>query len=133
MPLQFWQVEGYIAALILLIIAIVLGGALVAINHILGFRAKEKSANALAKKKDVYECGVAYVGDAHQQFSVRYYVIGIIFLIFDVEIVFMYPWTLVYKGYRAFGPFVLIEMLFFIFLLLGGYIYLRRRNAFNWD
>jgi len=133
MPLQFWQVEGYIAAAGLLIIAVVLGSALVAINHILGFRSKEQSVKAQAKKNDVYECGVAYVGDAHQQFSVRYYLIGIIFLIFDVEIVFMYPWTLVYKHYRAFGNFVLLEMLFFILLLLGGYIYLRRRKAFNWD
>ncbi|HLE09796.1 MAG: hypothetical protein A2504_11235 [Bdellovibrionales bacterium RIFOXYD12_FULL_39_22] len=133
MPLQFWEVEGYVAAASLLVIAIVLGSALLIINNLLGMRPKEKNGKALAKKLDVYECGVAYVGDAHQQFSVRYYLIGIIFLIFDVEIVFMYPWTLVYKHYRSIGPFVLLEMLFFILLLLGGYIYLRKRNAFNWD
>ncbi len=133
MPLQFLEVEGYIAAISLLIIALVITTAILIINHLIGERPKEKSAQALAKKRDVYECGVGYVGDAHQQFSVRYYLVGIIFLIFDVEIIFMYPWTLVYRSYRALGPFILIEMVFFMLLLLGGYIYLRRRKAFNWD
>lgn len=126
-------IEGslnYFAILILMAISFVIGFVLVNINSILG-RKPVKSAPAV--KYDTYECGVGYEGDAHQQFSVRYYLIGIIFLIFDVEVVFMYPWTLVYKSYVKSGPIILLEMALFFSLLLGGYIYLRLRGAFSWD
>ncbi len=129
MPLQFFQYEGYLAALILISIALLISGAILVLNQLLGQKPKEVTK----VKGDVYECGVQYVGDAHQQFSVRYYLVGIIFLIFDVEVVFMYPWTLALKTYKTQGPFILVEMVFFLFLLFGGYLYLRRRKAFNWD
>ena len=120
---------NYFSVLVLMIIALVVTSAIVIINQILGKRAEASTA----KKFETYESGVKPVGDAHQQFSVRYYLVGIIFLIFDVEVVFMYPWTLVYQSYIKTGPLILLEMGLFFLLLLGGYFYLRLRGALSWD
>lgn len=124
-------VEGslnYLAILILTVISLVIASVIIMTNKLMGRRALYNQ-----KKYETYECGVGFEGDAHQQFSVRYYLIGIIFLIFDVEVVFMYPWTLVYHTYLKSGPLILIEMGLFFVLLLGGYLYLRLRGAFSWD
>lgn len=125
-------VEGsldYLAILILMIISLVIASVILTLNKIMGRRPSEVTK----KKYDTYECGVEYEGDAHQQFSVRYYLVGIIFLIFDVEVVFMYPWTVVYQTYLKSGPLILMEMGLFFVLLLGGYFYLRMRGALSWD
>lgn len=125
-------VEGsldYLAILILMIISLVIATVILTLNKIMGRRPREVTK----KKYDTYECGVEYEGDAHQQFSVRYYLVGIIFLIFDVEVVFMYPWTTVYHTYLKSSPMVLLEMGLFFVLLLGGYFYLRMRGALSWD
>jgi len=125
-------IEGslnYFAILILMVIALIVTSAIVLVNQIFGRRPREITQ----KKYETYESGVTPEGDAHQQFSVRYYLVGIIFLIFDVEVVFMYPWTLVYQNYLKSGPTILLEMGLFFVLLLGGYVYLRLRGALSWD
>lgn len=125
-------IEGslnYLAIVILMLISVVIASAIILVNKLMGKRPSEITR----KKYDTYECGVEYEGDAHQQFSVRYYLVGIIFLIFDVEVVFMYPWTLVYQTYLKSGPLILLEMGLFFSLLLGGYLYLRLRGALSWD
>lgn len=125
-------IEGslnYLAVVILMFISVVIASAIILVNKLMGKRPSEITR----KKYDTYECGVEYEGDAHQQFSVRYYLVGIIFLIFDVEVVFMYPWTLVYQTYLKSGPLILLEMGLFFSLLLGGYLYLRLRGALSWD
>ena len=129
MLLQPESIINYLSILILIFIAVVIATAIISINKIFGTRPKEVTP----KKYETYECGVEYEGNAHQQFSVRYYLIGIIFLIFDVEVVFMYPWTLVYHTYLKTGPLILLEMGLFFMLLLGGYFYLRLRGALSWD
>jgi NADH-quinone oxidoreductase subunit A len=125
-------IEGslnYLAILILMIISLVIASVVILINKLMG-----KKPNEVTKVKyDTYECGVEYEGNAHQQFSVRYYLVGIIFLIFDVEVVFMYPWSIVYQTYLKSGPLNLLEMGLFFVLLLGGYLYLRLRGALSWD
>ncbi|HXH30421.1 MAG TPA: NADH-quinone oxidoreductase subunit A [Bacteriovoracaceae bacterium] len=117
------------SVLILMIIAVVIAATVIGINKIMG----KVPSEITRKKYETYECGVEYEGNAHQQFSVRYYLVGIIFLIFDVEVVFMYPWTLVYQTYLKSGPMILMEMGLFFTLLLGGYLYLRLRGALSWD
>jgi NADH-quinone oxidoreductase subunit A len=129
MDQSFFHYQAYLAAGVLILIALVIASAVLILNKIFGQTPREVTKI----KGDVYECGVHYEGDAHQQFSVRYYLVGIIFLVFDVEVVFMYPWTLVYKTYLKTGPFILFEIGFFVLLLLGGYIYLKKRKAFSWD
>lgn len=129
---MFLPIEGslnYLAILILSIIGVIIACAVIGINKLFGQIPREVTK----KKYETYECGVEYEGDAHQQFSVRYYLVGIIFLIFDVEVVFMYPWTLVYQTYLKTGPLILLEMGLFFVLLLGGYFYLRMRGALSWD
>lgn len=125
-------IEGslnYLAVLILMFIAVALSVIIIGLNKLTG----RKPSEITRAKYDTYECGVGYQGSAHQQFSVRYYLIGIIFLLFDVEVVFMYPWTLTYQTYLKSGPIILLEMGLFFALLLGGYFYLRLRGALNWD
>lgn len=129
---MYLPIEGslnYLAILILMIVGVVIAVAILSLNKLFGQRARETTK----KKYETYECGVEYEGDAHQQFSVRYYLVGIIFLIFDVEVVFMYPWTLVFQTYAKAGPLILLEMGLFFMLLLGGYFYLRLRGALSWD
>lgn len=125
-------IEGslnYLSVLVLMILAVIIAAAVIVINKFIARKARASTP----KKFETYESGVAPVGDAHQQFSVRYYLVGIIFLIFDVEVVFMYPWTLTYHTYLKSGPLILIEMGLFFVLLLGGYLYLRLRGALSWD
>ena len=69
-------------------------------------------------------------GDARQPFSVQYYLVAIIFILFDIEAIFLYPWALVYHDLRLFG---FIEMLLYIIILLAGYIYLWKRGALDWN
>ena len=129
---MFLPVEGslnYLAVLILMLLAVVIASSLLFINKLMG----KIATGSTSKKFETYESGVTGKGDAHQQFSVRYYLVGIIFLIFDVEVVFMYPWTLVYHTYLKSGPMILLEMGLFFVLLLGGYFYLRMRGALSWD
>jgi NADH-quinone oxidoreductase subunit A len=77
-----------------------------------------------------YECGEDPVGDTRIRFNIRFYVIALIFLIFDVEVVFLFPWALVYKelGWLAF-----VEMLVFLAILFVGYAYLWRKGDLDWD
>ncbi len=120
---------GYLPIMLVLVIAFSIGGTLLLINRILSKRPIEITP----KKFDVYECGVPYEGSAHQQFSVKYYLVGIIFLIFDVEVVFLYPWSLVFKHSIGDSLVILGQMACFSLLLVGGYLYLRMRGAFDWD
>jgi len=82
------------------------------------------------EKLTTYECGEQPIGDSRIKFNIRFYVVALIFLIFEVEIVFLFPWALVY---RQLGLFAFIEMLIFIVLLLIGYAYLWVKGDFEWD
>jgi NADH-quinone oxidoreductase subunit A len=81
------------------------------------------------KKMMPYECGIDPIKDARDRFSVRFYIIAMLFLIFDVETVFLLPWAIVYDDLAIFG---LIEMLIFIGILVVGYYYAWRKGALNW-
>jgi NADH-quinone oxidoreductase subunit A len=119
----------YLPIVILMAVGAIIGIVLLAANRFLGARIREK----VKQHYDVYECGVPPVGTARQQFSVRYYVVGIVFLLFDVEVVFMYPWAIVYKKFLSQGPFILLQMITFFVILLAGYFYLLGRRGLDWD
>lgn len=119
----------YLPILILMAVGFAIGAVLVGANHFLGSRARLYTK----EKYEVYECGVPAVGTARQQFSVRYYVVGIVFLLFDVEVVFMFPWSVVYRRFLDQGLFILFEMLTFFVILLAGYLYLLGRKGLDWD
>lgn len=119
----------YLPILILMVVGAVIGIILIGINFLLGNKPKIN----ISEKYDVYECGVPTVGNARQQFSVRYYVVGIVFLLFDVEVVFMYPWAVVYKRFLTQGNFILLQMITFFVILLAGYYYLLGRKGLDWE
>jgi NADH-quinone oxidoreductase subunit A len=83
-----------------------------------------------AVKEAPYECGVVSTTDAwDHRFSVRYYLLAVLFVVFDVETIFLFPWAVIYNKLQIFG---LVEMLVFIVILLVGYVYVWRRGALSW-
>jgi NADH-quinone oxidoreductase subunit A len=97
-------------------------------------------------KQEAYESGVPALGDARERFSVRFYLIAILFIIFDIETVFMFPWAVYYKQLSCFVPLVndvcpvgnisffgLGEMLVFMVILLVGFVYVWKKGALRWD
>ena len=80
-------------------------------------------------KLDPYECGIEPVTDARDRYSIRYYLVAMLFVIFDVETVFMFPWAVIFNKLLLFG---LIEMMVFIFILVVGYYYAWQKGALDW-
>ena len=114
----------YLPTLLFLIVATGIGIALIVVGNFLG--PKRFDAQKLAP----YECGFSEFEDARMRFDVRYYLIAILFIVFDLEIAFVYPWALVF---RELGPFGLIEMGVFLGLLLIGFIYVWKKGALEWE
>ena len=113
---------------IYLTVVLFISGAMVFGGHLL----HPKSPNAV--KGEPYECGVPILAETRERFSVRFYLVAIMFILFDIETVFLIPWGTIFFGNG--GPsmgFLLIEMLVFVGVLLVGYIYVWKRGAFEWD
>ena len=85
--------------------------------------------NNYAEKLETYECGEAPVGQAWFNFNPRFYIVALIYIIFDVEIVFFYPWAVVYRQLKVFG---FVEMLIFIAIFAVGYIYIWKKGVLDW-
>ena len=77
-----------------------------------------------------YECGIPPVGNAREKFSVSFYLVGMLFILFDVEVAFLFPWAVVYKSLKWFG---FVEMAVFIAILFAGYIYVWKKGALDWS
>ena len=83
-----------------------------------------------AAKESAYECGVDPVGNARGRFSVKFYLVAVLFILFDIEAVFLYPWAV---SFGSLGLYGVIEMVLFIAILLAGYFYLLRKRALEWE
>ena len=114
----------YLPTLLFLIVATGIGIALIVVGNVLG--PKRPSAEKLSP----YECGFAAFEDARMQFDVRYYLIAIQFIIFDLEIIFIVPWATVF---RELGVIGLIEMGIFAGMLLLGFVYVWKKGALEWE
>ena len=114
----------YLPTLLFLLVAIGIGVALIIIGNLLG--PKKPSAEKLSP----YECGFLPFEDARLKFDVRYYLLAILFIVFDLEIAFVFPWALVFRHLGVFG---LVEMGIFLALLLVGFIYVWKRGALEWE
>jgi NADH:ubiquinone oxidoreductase subunit 3 (subunit A) len=108
---------------IFMIIAAFLPAAAITIAAILSPKKPDKIKNS------TYECGMETVGETWVQFKPQYYIFGLVFLVFDVETVFLYPWALAYNKLTLFG---VVEAVLFILILLGGLLYAIRKNALEW-
>jgi NADH-quinone oxidoreductase subunit A len=93
----------------------------------LAFVVRPKKPNPI--KSSTYECGLETVGETWVQFRVQYYIYALVFVIFDVETVFLYPWAV---AYNKLGLFALVEMFIFLAILVGGLIYAWRKGALEW-
>ena len=80
-------------------------------------------------KSEPYECGIETRGDARDRYSIRYYIIAMLFVVFDVETVFMFPWAVIMHQLKLFG---LVEMIVFLFILIVGYAYAWKQGALEW-
>lgn len=103
-------------------------GAFLGLSAILGPKKPNPS------KLSVYECGLEPVGDARERFSVKFFLIAMLFILFDIEVVFLIPWAVTYKGFIAegMGLFMLIEMGIFMVILAIGLLYVWRKGALDW-
>jgi len=86
--------------------------------------------NPYPEKLLTYESGITPFMDAHQKYSIRYYIIAMLFLIFDIEAVFLYPWAVAYNHIGLYG---FLEMVIFIIILLAGYFYAWKKGALEWE
>jgi NADH-quinone oxidoreductase subunit A len=121
-------ITDYIPLLILMIVAVLLAAVLVGLSWILG--PKKPSAAKLAP----YECGVTPVGSARERFPVKFYLIAMLFILFDIETIFLYPWAVTFTRIaHAAQLFNLGEMFVFIVILFVGYIYVWKKGAFEWE
>ena len=116
--------EIYFPILVQVIIAAALAAGLVGASTLLGKRAKSPL------KDTPYESGMAPVGSAAERFSVKFYLVGMIFILFDIEAVFLYPWAVVY---RELGLFGFSEMLVFVAVVLVGFFYVWKKGALDWS
>ena len=105
-------------------VTVIVGVVLLLLSELLGPRRRDP------QKDSVYECGVPLLDDAREPFTVKFYLVAILFILFDIETVFLLPYAVVYKQLGIVG---LIEMGAFLFVLTGGLIYLWRRGALEWD
>lgn len=118
----------YVPILILFAIAALICAVMVTASKLLGPR------RPTPYKDSPYECGVEPIGSPKERFPVKFFLVAILFIIFDIESIFLYPWYTVFKdGTPEFQKFTLIEMGTFFVLLIVGYLYVIRRNAIDFD
>jgi NADH-quinone oxidoreductase subunit A len=121
MPDSLAQV--YFPVLTQIILAMIIGASFIAISFLVGKRVRNKV------KDSPYESGITPTGDARHRFSVKFYLVAMLFILFDMEAIFLYPWAVVYKELRFFAFF---EMLIFIVLVLCGFFYIWKKGVLDW-
>jgi NADH-quinone oxidoreductase subunit A len=116
-------IEIYFPILVQVFIAMAVAGGMIGASALIGHRVRNRV-------KDMpYECGVVPTGSAQERFSVKFYLVAMIFIVFDIETVFLYPWAVVY---RELGLFGFAEMLLFLVLILAGFFYIWKQGALDW-
>ena len=118
------MLENYVPILIFLVVSIMLGLVLLALGYLLGPRRPD------AEKLSPYECGFEAFEDSRMKFDVRYYLVAILFIIFDLEIAFLVPWAVTLD---AIGMFGFVAMAIFLGVLVVGFIYEWKKGALEWE
>lgn len=120
--------EQYLPILIQTVIAIGFAAVTLIISVALG-----KAGKRNATKDTAYECGMIATGNAAPRFSVKFYLVAMLFILFDIEVVFMYPWAAVYVDYlKVHGAGIFFSMLGFVALIFVGYLYAVRKGVLDW-
>ena len=118
------MISGYIPILIIMILAIALAAAMLGLSAVLGPRRDS------VRKLSPYESGIPPTGDTRGQFSIKYYLVGALFILFDVEAVFLFAWAVVFKDL---GLLAFVEIIVFLIIILGGYFYIVKKGALEWE
>ncbi len=116
--------ETWFPVLIQILIAIGVAGAMIGFSALLGKRVKDPV------KSEPYESGMKAVGNARERFSVKFYLVAMVFILFDIEAIFLYPWAVVYRQFKLFAFF---EMLLFVGLVLCGFFYIVKKGVLDWS
>ena len=117
------MLTSYIPVLIMLAVVTAFGVLVVTLSWFVGKR------QASREKLMAYECGNIPDGDARNRFPVKFYIIAMLFIVFDIEAMFLYPWAVIYRSLKLFG---LIEMVVFIAILFIGFLYVWKKGALEW-
>lgn len=115
--------QGWLSIILMIALGLVFAVPSVVLSNLLG--PKKPTPEKLAP----YECGMPPVGDAHERMSVKFYLVAMIFLLFDIEVAFLYPWAM---ALRSLGWPGFVQVVLFMLLLLAGYIYVWRKGALDW-
>ncbi len=122
------MLSNYIPVFLTLLVGVGFSCLLLKIAEIVGPK------RIVDEKLTTYESGMEPFRTARERFSVKYYMVAILFILFDIEVVFFYPWAVTFRELSSqFGWFIFIEMVVFIIILLLGYIYVWRKGAFKWE
>ena len=139
---QITNLHSFLPLLVLIVLGVVIAGIIILLSWVLG---PKRSTN---EKLSPYECGVEPVGNARERFPVKFYLIAMLFIVFDIETVFLYPWAVSFRSaaaniihsaasgagqFRLTGQYMLDEMIVFIVILFVGYIYVWKKGAFDWE
>ena len=119
--------QEYFPILLQLIVAIGFAASTLIVSVLLG-----KAGRRSKIKDSAYECGMLPIGNVQPRFSVKFYLVAMLFILFDIEIVFMYPWAVVYSDMVKASKDVLWSMMFFVGILTVGYVYALKKGALNW-
>lgn len=115
--------ELYFPVLLQVVIAMAVATLMLGLSYILGKRVRNRV-------KDMpYESGIVPTGDARHRFSVKFYLVGMLFILFDIEAIFLYPWAVVYRELKMFA---FVEMLVFVILILCGFFFIWKKGALDW-
>jgi NADH-quinone oxidoreductase subunit A len=121
------MLEPYAPVLLLIVFVIANAILMLGVSHILS--PYRRTPTKIAP----YESGMPVLGDARERFSIKFYLIAMLFIIFDIETVFMIPWAVAFKQLTEISGLLIIEMLVFILILAVGYVYIWKRGALQWD
>ncbi len=114
----------YVSILIMMALAALIAIVIVGVSYVLGARSRR------SVKLSPYECGMVSMGPARRRITIRYYIVAMLFLVFDIEILFLYPWAVITKSLGMFG---FVEMLVFVAILFIGYVYVWKKGALEWE
>lgn len=121
-------VSDFVPILIQAGLAVFLAAFVIGMSHLLGQRAAKNRI-----KDSAYECGVPAEGRTHTRFSVKFYVTAMLFILFDIEVIFLIPWAFIYREFLAVGLPILLPVLFFLGVLILGLFYEVRKGALDWE
>lgn len=120
------MLRDYLPVLLQIIVAMIFAGSALGVSVLVGKTGRRTPAKDMA-----YECGMIPQGETQPRFSVKFYLVAMLFILFDLEIVFMYPWAVVYKEMITHGSTVFWSMLTFVTVLMVGYVYALRKGALD--